>query len=202
MVKVDLHLHSRWSPDSSTTLEELAARAGEAGLARIALTDHNTAEGALEFRRRFPDLAIAGEEVRTTEGEVIGLFLTRSIPRGLRPEQAMDEIHEQGGLTYLAHPFDRYRASWSPLRVVELRGRIDIIETYNAWSSARDNEAAGAICSELGKVAATGSDAHHPRELGLSWMEMDEFDGPADFLAKLRDARHVVTSLSGTHRRA
>ncbi len=58
------------------------------------------------------------------------------------------------------------------------------------------------MCRELGKVAATGSDAHHPRELGLSWMEVEPFDGPADFLEKLRSAQHVVTSLSGTLRRA
>lgn len=202
MVRVDLHLHSRWSHDSSTTIEELVERCREVGLDHVALTDHNTAEGALEFRRRHPGLAIAGEEVRTTEGEVIGLFLQRSIARGRRPEQAMDEIREQGGLTYLAHPFDRYRASWAPHRVVELADRIDIIEVYNAWSTARDNQAAAQICSELGKVAATGSDAHHPRELGLSWMEMEAFAGPADFLEKLREARHVVTSLSGTLRRA
>ena len=202
MVKVDLHLHSRWSHDSSTSLDELVDRCREAGLDHIALTDHNTAEGALELHRRHPDLAIVGEEVRTTEGEVVALFIERSIARGLRPERALDEIHEQGGLTYLAHPFDRYRASWAPHRVVELAARIDIIEVYNAWSSARDNEAARRMCTELDKVAASGSDAHHPRELGLSWMEMEEFEGPADFLRKLGQARHVVTSLSGTLRRA
>ena len=140
--------------------------------------------------------------MRTTEGEVLGLFITRSLPRGLRPEKAMDEIHAMGGLTYLAHPFDRYRASWSPHRVVELASRVDIVETYNAWSTVRDNQAAADMCAELGKVAATGSDAHHPRELGLSWMEMEPFSDPADFLEKLRDARHVVTALSGTLRRA
>lgn len=202
MVKVDLHLHSRWSHDSGTSLDQLVARCREVGLDHIALTDHNTAEGALRLHELHPALGIVGEEVRTTEGEVVGLFLERSIPRGLRPERVLDEIHEQGGLTYLVHPFDRFRASWAPHRVAELADRIDIIEVYNAWSSARDNEAAARICSELGKVAATGSDAHHPRELGLSWMEMEAFEGPADFLRKLGQARHVVTSLSGTLRRA
>lgn len=171
-------------------------------LARIALTDHNTAEGALELHRLHPELGIVGEEVRTTEGEVVGLFLERSIPRGLRPEEAMDEIHAQGGLTYVVHPFDRYRASWAAHRLVDLAPRIDIVEIYNAWSTPRDNQAAAQMCAELGKVAATGSDAHHPRELGLSWMEMEEFDGPGDFLEKLASANHVVTALSGTLRRA
>lgn len=177
-------------------------RAHEVGVDRLALTDHNTAEGALELARMAPQLAIVGEEVRTTEGEVIGLFMTRSIPRGLRPEHVCDLIHEMGGLTYLPHPFDRFRASYSPHRVVELADRVDIIETYNPWARPADNEAAARICRELGKVAATGSDAHGVEELGRSWMEIEDYQGPSDFLAKLADARHVVTTASGTGRRA
>ncbi|TMC03387.1 MAG: PHP domain-containing protein, partial [Chloroflexi bacterium] len=72
LIRVDLHLHSRYSPDSATSLEALVARAGELGLGRIALTDHNTAEGALALERLAPDLAIVGEEVKTSEGEIIG----------------------------------------------------------------------------------------------------------------------------------
>lgn len=177
-------------------------RARQVGLDRLALTDHNTAEGALELARVAPQLAIVGEEVRTTEGEVIGLFITRSLPTGLRPEQVCDLVHEMGGLTYLPHPFDRFRASYAAHRVVELADRIDIIETYNPWARAGDNEAAARMCSDLGKVAATGSDAHGVEELGRSWMEVEEYDGPADFLAKLAAARHVVTAESGTGRRA
>ena len=140
--------------------------------------------------------------MKTREGEVIGLFLTHPLPAWLPPEELMDLIHGMGGLTYLAHPFDRFRASFAPERVVELADRVDIIETYNAWSRPADNQAAARLCAELGKVAATGSDAHHPRELGLSWMEIEEYAGAADFLDKLRHARHVVTEASGSLRRA
>jgi predicted metal-dependent phosphoesterase TrpH len=172
------------------------------GLDRIALTDHNTAAGALDLKAREPELAIVGAEMKTTEGEVIGLFLTGPVAAWLPPEEAMDAIHAMGGLTYLAHPFDRFRASFAPERVVELADRVDIVETYNPWSRPADNQAAAALCAELGKVAATGSDAHHPRELGLSWMEIAEYEGAGDFLEKLRHARHVVTEQSGTVRRS
>ena len=140
--------------------------------------------------------------MKTREGEVIGLFITEPVKPWLTPEEAMDLIHAMGGLTYLAHPFDRFRSSFAPDRVVALASRVDIIETYNPWSRPADNRAAVQLCEELGKVAATGSDAHHPRELGLSWMEMQPYEGAADFLDKLRQARHVVTELSGTQRRA
>jgi predicted metal-dependent phosphoesterase TrpH len=202
MLRVDLHLHSDYSHDGKSSLAELIDRAHECGLDRLALTDHNTADGALELKRIAPELAIAGEEVKTMEGEVIGLFITDRIPPYLRPEQAMDLVHSMGGLVYVPHPLDRNRSHFSPHRMVALADRIDIVETYNPWCDAATNQAAARLAEEMGKVVATGSDAHSADELGRSWMEMDEYDGVADFLEKLRRARHVVTASSGSGRRA
>jgi predicted metal-dependent phosphoesterase TrpH len=178
------------------------ARAREIGLDRIALTDHNTAEGALRLRRMAPGLAIVGEEVGTTEGDIIGLFITATIPRGGSPEDVCDLIHSMGGLTYACHPLDRRRASFLPERLVELAPRLDIIEAHNSWAHPAANRAAEDLCRELGKVAATGSDAHAAHELGRSWMEMAPYDGAGDFLDKLARARHVRNEPSGTGRRA
>ena len=201
-MRVDLHLHSHFSHDGQSSLDELIQRCAECGLDRIALTDHNTVEGALALAKMAPVLAIIGEEAKTREGEVIGLFITGRIPPYLPPEEAMDMIHGMGGLTYLPHPLDRNRAHFRGERLVELADRIDIIETYNAWCEPASNQAAARFAADLGKVSATGSDAHSARELGRSWMEMEEYSGPQDFLEKLRQARHVVTSSSGTGRRA
>ncbi|HEY3084560.1 MAG TPA: PHP domain-containing protein [Candidatus Dormibacteraeota bacterium] len=202
MLRVDLHLHSHFSHDGKSSLDELIARARECGLDRIALTDHNTFEGAMNLVRMEPELAIAGEEVKTLEGEVIGLFITDRVSPFLAPEEAMDLIHGMGGLTYLPHPLDRHRSNFRPERVVELARRVDIIETYNPWCDAAANEAAAQLADELGKVTATGSDSHSAEELGRSWMEMEAYSSPEDFLQKLRFARHVVTASSGTGRRA
>jgi predicted metal-dependent phosphoesterase TrpH len=202
MIRVDLHLHSHFSHDGQSSLEELIARARECGLDRLALTDHNTVEGALRLVRIAPELAIAGEEVKTLEGEVIGLFITNRISPFLQPEEAMDLIHGMGGLTYLPHPLDRHRSHFKAERVVDLASRIDIIETYNPWCDAAANQAAARIAEDLDKVAATGSDSHSAAELGRSWMEIEEYSGTEDFLEKLRFARHVVTASSGTGRRA
>ena len=202
MLRVDLHLHSDYSHDGRSSLQQLIDRARECRLDRLALTDHNTVEGALELMRVAPELAIAGEEAKTLEGEVIGLFITGRIPPFLAPEEAMDLIHGMGGLTYIPHPLDRHRAHFRAERIVELVGRIDIIETYNPWCDADANQAAARLAEDLAKVAATGSDSHSADELGRSWMEMEEYDGAEDFLEKLRFARHVVTASSGTGRRA
>jgi predicted metal-dependent phosphoesterase TrpH len=202
MLRVDLHLHSYFSHDGKSSLEQLVARAGECRLDRIALTDHNTVEGALQLAKLAPQLAIVGEEIKTTEGEVIGLFISERVRPFLKPEEAMDMIHDMGGLTYVPHPLDRTRANFIPERVVALAPRIDIIETYNPWCEPEANRAAARLADDLGKVTATGSDSHSAEELGRSWMEMEDFTGPADFLEKLRYARHVVTASSGTGRRA
>ena len=202
LLRVDLHLHSNYSHDGQSSLQELIDRSRECGLNRIALTDHNTVEGALELARVAPEITIVGEEVKTREGEVIGLFITSRVAPYLMPEEVMDLIHEMGGLTYLPHPLDRRRANFRPERVVQLAGRIDIIETYNPWCEAGANAAAARLAVDLGKVTATGSDAHGIQELGRSWMEIEEYKDPAGFLEKLRDARHVVTASSGTGRRA
>ena len=201
-MRIDLHLHSRYSHDSNTSLEALVQRCCECGLDRIALTDHNTVEGALKLAAIAPELTIVGEEAKTREGEVIGLFIQRRIPPYLRPEEAMDLVHEMGGLTYVPHPLDRNRSHFTADRIVELASRVDIIETYNPWCEPAANRAAAELAAELGKLTATGSDSHGLPELGRSWMEIEAFDGPDDFLQKLAGARHIVTSASGTGRRA
>ena len=202
MLRVDLHLHSNFSHDGRSSLQELVDRAQECGLDRLALTDHNTFDGVPGFVRLAPELAIAGEEVKTLEGEVIGLFVTSRIQPYLRPEEAMDLIHGMGGLVYLPHPLDRFRSHFLAERVVGLGARVDVIETYNPWCDSAANQAAARLAEDLGKVAATGSDAHSADELGRSWMEMEDYSDPQDFLEKLRFARHVVTASSGTGRRA
>ena len=201
-MRVDLHLHSHFSPDGRSSLDELVLRCIECGLDRIALTDHNTVEGALKLAQMAPELAIVGEEAKTREGEVIGLFITGLIPPYLQAEDVMDMIHGMGGLTYMPHPLDRRRSNFRAERIVELADRIDIIETYNAWCEPAANQAAARLAGELGKVAATGSDSHAAHELGRSWMEIEDYTDPQDFLDKLRHARHVVTASSGTGRRA
>jgi predicted metal-dependent phosphoesterase TrpH len=202
LLRVDLHLHSSYSHDGQSSLEQLIDRCRECGLDRIALTDHNTVEGALALKRLEPGLAIVGEEVKAREGEVIGLFITGPLPPYQPPGEVMDLIHGMGGLVYVPHPFDRRRSNFQAERLIELADKIDIVETYNPWCDAAANQAAARLAMDLDKVAATGSDSHSARELGRSWMEMEDYTSPKDFLEKLGEARHIVTATSGTGRRA
>src|SRR6201986_895617 len=114
-VRVDCHLHTVASGDSVLTLEELADRARQAGLGAGCVTDHNVTHAAVAAAER--DLGvriIVGEEIRTRDGDVIGLFLTERIPYVLPLAEVIGRIRGQGGLVYAPHPFDQGRASLGP----------------------------------------------------------------------------------------
>ena len=127
---------------------------------------------------------IVGEEVKTSEGEITGLFLTETVPPGLSPLETVRRIKEQGGLVSLPHAFDRFRSEViSPGALDEVVAQADIIEVFNARNNlSADDRKAEAFAREHGLVMSGVSDAHTPIELGRTYVEMPEFDGtPEDF---------------------
>src|SRR5207237_10483943 len=96
-MRLDMHMHTEYSRDSRVLLADFAALAREAGLSAVCVTDHDTIEGALRLREMDTGLmVVVGEEITTTEGEVIGLFLERPIQRGLSEGRSLEITHEQG----------------------------------------------------------------------------------------------------------
>lgn len=134
-VRVDCQLHTVWSGDASTTLEQLAARVAEVGLDVVCITDHHTVDGARRaLEHGIGARVVVGGEVRTRAGELIGLFLTERIPYVLPVEEVVDRIRDQGGLVYAPHPLDRHRRGVGEQRLTELAasGAIDLVEVFNA----------------------------------------------------------------------
>jgi predicted metal-dependent phosphoesterase TrpH len=195
-VRVDLHSHTMWSGDSTTTIDELEAAVVEAGLDVLCITDHHAVRGAAELAARWADGAgpcrvIVGEEMRTHAGEIIGLFLTERIPFGTPPADAAQAIRDQGGLVYIPHPFDPMRRNMAEpaLRGLAEAGLVDAVEVLNAKTSlASLNRRATEFAAEFDLAAGAGSDAHVPLALGAAYVEMPDFDSPAEFLANLRHA--------------
>lgn len=201
-MRVDLHSHTMWSGDSTTTPDEVAEAVVEAGIDVLCITDHNTIRGATELASQLPCRVIVGEELRTHAGEIIGLFLTERIAVGTPPADAARAIRGQGGIVYIPHPFDPMRRNMAEPALHELAhaGLIDAVEVLNAKTSLRSlNERAAAFAVEFGLAAGAGSDAHVPLALGSAYVEMPDFDGPADFLAKLRGG-HIVGHHWDQHR--
>lgn len=198
-MRVDLHTHTRYSQDATTRPSELVERAREAGLDRIAVTDHHSIEGALRAREREPDLVIIGEEIRCECGtELIGLFLRERIPDRLAMTEVAERIRAQGGVIYAPHPFAY------PWRTVERAHRLlataDVIEVGNARAFMPGwNRAAHAAARRRRLPMGAGSDAHFPREIGRAYTKMPAFSDAVGFMGAAPRATAVVVHQSGAH---
>lgn len=191
--RVDFHTHTRFSGDSLTDPEALVAGARRAGLDRIAVTDHNTTEGALIARRLAPDLVIVGEEINTAGGgELIAYYVREALPPELPLDEALCRLREQGAVISVSHPFDRWRGSaMGEALTRQIVDRVDALEIFNARClSMGDNAGAAALAREHGKGLTAGSDGHTVRELGRGYVSLPPFeDNPASLLASLKQAQ-------------
>jgi predicted metal-dependent phosphoesterase TrpH len=192
-VRVDCHLHTALSGDAVTSLDQLAERVEHEHLDVVFITDHNVTAGAVAAAERgIGARVLIGEEIRTRDGDVIGLFLTERIPYVLPLGEVTGLVKGQGGLVYLPHPFDTGRSSLGGV-AAELcaSGQADIIEVFNAKiedPAGVINGRAAELAARFGLPGGAGSDAHDPEGIGAAYLEMPDFDGPADFLAALPQA--------------
>lgn len=190
-INADLHIHTNFSKDCATPVETILETARELGLGAIAIADHNEIEGALlaEELCGGDPFVIVAEEVKTAEGEVIGLFLKEVIPAGLSFDETLSLIKEQGGLVYVPHPFDAMRTTPTYRTMVDNLHRIDVIEIYNAKVAFSSfNHSAERFAAKYNIVAGAGSDAHVPQGLGTAMIRMPRFDDPQSFMAALWEA--------------
>jgi predicted metal-dependent phosphoesterase TrpH len=183
--KADLHIHSVFSDGSSTISQILDYAENFTDLGCIAITDHNTINGALEARKlqlqkyyRFE--LIVGEEVSSKEGHILALFIEKPIPEGLSARETLKLIHAQGGVAIASHPFEHTRFN-NPNMVmmdgvgaatmIKERKYFDGIEVVNATPTLSDeNLRASALNRTLLGLTETGSsDAHIPDAIGRGY---------------------------------
>jgi predicted metal-dependent phosphoesterase TrpH len=191
-VRVDMHSHTMWSGDSTTTPDEFVRAVGESGLDVVCITDHNAIDGARRLADELPCRVVVGEELRTTAGELIGLFLEDRVPAGVTPVEAAQRIRDQGGVVYVPHPFDPMRRNLSEraLRDLAERGLLDAVEVINSKTSlASLNARAATFAAEYDLAVGAGSDAHVPDAIGAAFAEVPDFTTPAEFVAALRAGR-------------
>ncbi len=200
MLKADLHIHTKYSMDSRSSLEDIIKRCLEIGINCIAIADHGTVEGALKMQSLAPFPVIVAEEILTPRGEIMGMFLKEGIPSGLSVEQTISQIRSQDALVCIPHPFDAFRGSALGAEVVEeIVDQIDVIEIFNARAiRSRDSARAKAFAQKHGICGSAGSDAHTLGEIGNAYVEMPEFKGRDDFLQALEKGKvrgHRTTPL-------
>ncbi len=191
LIDVDLHMHTDHSHDCATPVEVLLATAKAQGLGAIAVTDHNEISGALDAQAKADGIkVIVGEEVKTaSQGEVIGLFLTEKIERGMTLAETIAEIKRQGGIVYVPHPFDRMHSVPDYEHLLGVLDEVDAIEIFNPRIAFKPfNDEAVRFAAKYRIVGGAGSDSHVAAGLGSVRIRMRDFDGPEEFLESLREA--------------
>jgi len=171
-IKMDLHVHSQHSPDSSLTIKEIIQYYYDHGFNAISITDHNTFEGSLKAKRILKNLGydlivLLGAEIETCQGELIVLSLEEMERIPYNCEELIDEVKSLGGLTYAPHPFDPKRRGLRE-KIYELEG-LDAIEVINGRIAKKYNDLALRAARILGKPGLANSDAHTYYDLGKTY---------------------------------
>lgn len=199
----DFHTHTCYSHDSLTTPAKLIETARRKGIDRVAVTDHNTIEGALIAADMDPELVIVGEEILTTEGEILALYVKDEIQPGLPPMDVIQRLREQKAFISISHPFDPSRkGSWRVEALLEIAPYIDAIETFNArvlfpWYNWRCDR----FAQEQGLLSTHGSDAHAAFEIGRGSLWVPFFEDSASLKANLSNSisPRLIFSLPWVH---
>lgn len=174
--KVDLHTHSIISHDGGITASQYEKILQSGELDCVAITDHNETSFARIMNKKLGDKIIIGEEISTKEGEVIGLYLTETIPGGISLEEAVASIKHQGGLVYIPHPFEKFRHGLQKEAMMRIASEIDVVEVFNGRGRFRGKpQLAQEFALKNNIPQAASSDAHGWRGLGHTASTLKEF---------------------------
>ena len=193
MLKLDLHTHSSTSPDGAITMDQYARVIEDGTLDYVAVTDHDSIAHALELRKMLGDHIIVGEEITSSEGEIIGLFLRSAVPAHLTALETAQEIKRQGGLVYIPHPFETVRKGITAPTLDHIMELVDIIEVYNGRAVLQNKGPKAATTARLhSKPGAASSDAHGVKGLGTAYSAIKEAPTPKNLLSQLETAHLVM----------
>ena len=169
-MKIDMHVHTKYSLDGTGEPFEFVNNARKIGLSGIAITDHNEIKGALEAREFIKGtkdfLVIIGEEISTDRGHILAYNIRKKVERDLTPEETVKRINDQGGFAVVAHP-DRFPSGIKKEMIPGLE--VAGIEVMNGATVAFKNNAARILALKLGKGMLGGSDAHAPKKIGATY---------------------------------
>jgi hypothetical protein len=181
LLHVEFHCHTIYSKDSLTRLDKLVKACRRKGIDRVVISDHNTIRGAVMAQMMDPTHVIVGEEIMTTQGELLAAFIQEEIPPGLPPKEVIARLREQGAFISVSHPFDRMRGGrWEIDELIAIAPFVDAIEVFNARCVEPDfNRLAAQFAREHRLPGTVGSDAHTIFELGKARMLLPDFEDAA-----------------------
>jgi hypothetical protein len=168
MLTCDLHVHTSFSKDGESSVEEILKRAEDVGLDVIAITDHDCIDGAKKaLACPTTVLVLPGIEVSTRQGHLLVLGVTEVIPSGLDVRETVAIARRMGALIILPHPYHMWRHGVAR-RIKAAVNIVDAVEAFNSrYIVGSANRKAGKIARRLKKPCVGGSDAHNARFVGF-----------------------------------
>ena len=176
MLKMDSHIHSEYSPDSNSKIDDILKTAKKRNIDIIAISDHNTVDGTKEVLKKTKNtdiLAIPSIEISSSQGHILGFGCEENIPRDLSPQDTIDRIHDLGGLAIIPHPYCFYRHGLLHKTDYE-KLKIDAIETKNArFIVGYCNRKAEKLSKKENIPPVGASDAHYWKFVGDCYTSID-----------------------------
>jgi predicted metal-dependent phosphoesterase TrpH len=197
-IKLAFHVHTYKSRDSLSRPADIVRCCRKNDISVIAITDHNEISGALEVKKLAcgnPEV-IVGEEIKSTDGEVIGLFLKEKIGKGGSAKSIIRKIKKQGGVVCIPHLGETLRrSSISRKKLLEIIDEVDIIEYPNSRTFfGRRKKWLGDIAKKYRKPKLAASDAHSIKHIKKSVNYIEFFNGKDDFMANLKRISNKTTT--------
>lgn len=190
-MKIDLHLHTKYSRDSLLKLSTLKKIMSKKNITPI-ITDHNEIKAHKQIK-----CPCIGEEIKTTQGDLIALFIQEKIKPNLTITETIEKIKQQDGIIILPHGFDRLRSETLlgyKLTKKQLK-KIDAIEIFNSRTlQSKYNREANKFANLNKKLKTVGSDSHTKFELGNAYINIKPFNSKKEFLTNLKKATFYTKS--------
>jgi len=184
-------MHTHYSKDATTTLKEVIHYAKKRGLDGVAVTDHDTTLGALRLAKRKSLIVIPGVEVGTLNGHVLALNVTGSIKPKLSLLETVEKIRQLGGIAVIAHPAVVLKSGLG--HKISAISDLDAVEVINAaaFPFFLSTYLSRRLAWRLGLPQTAGSDAHHPKEIGMAYTIVNADSNRDDIIEAIRKGKTV-----------
>lgn len=197
-MNIEFHVHTRYSSDSILNKYLILLMCKIKKIDGIAITDHNEIMGAIEYKKileKHKISVIIGEEIFTTKGEIIGLFLKEKIEPFLSPQETIKQIRMQSGLVYIPHPYDlkREKSVLKEEYIQEFSNEIDLIEIHNGRNISDDYDTKQKNISDRCNILPIiGSDAHTFFELGRNYVIFENAISKENLRESIKNSKFIT----------